>query len=58
MKQLVERRLAAILAADVAGYSRMMWLDQAGTAQVSSLCRLDVRHRNVISAKRTRATTK
>ena len=26
------RRLAAILAADVAGYSRLMGLDEAGTA--------------------------
>ena len=28
---LVERKLAAILAADVAGYSRMMEVDEAGT---------------------------
>ena len=28
-----ERRLAAILAADVAGYSRLMGADEAGTAQ-------------------------
>jgi TolB-like protein len=33
MKQPVERRLAAILAADVVGYSRLMGLDEAGTAQ-------------------------
>jgi hypothetical protein len=33
MKQPVERRLAAILAADVAGCSRLMGLDEAGTAQ-------------------------
>jgi adenylate cyclase len=33
MKQPVERRLAAILATDVAGYSRLMGLDEAGTAQ-------------------------
>src|ERR1700730_1266021 len=33
MKQPVDRRLAAILAADVAGYSRLMGLDEAGTAQ-------------------------
>src|ERR1700730_2350476 len=32
MKQPVERRLAAILAADVAGYSRLMGEDEAGTA--------------------------
>jgi adenylate cyclase len=31
MKQPVERRLAAILAADVAGYSRLMGADEAGT---------------------------
>ncbi len=29
----VERRLAAILAADVAGYSRLMGADEAGTAK-------------------------
>ena len=29
----VERRLAAIVAADIAGYSRMMALDEAGTAR-------------------------
>ena len=27
----IERKLAAILAADVAGYSRLMELDEAGT---------------------------
>jgi adenylate cyclase len=31
MKQPVERRLSAILAADVAGYSRLMGLDEEGT---------------------------
>jgi class 3 adenylate cyclase len=29
----VERRLAAVLAADVAGYSRLMGLDEVGTAR-------------------------
>ena len=29
--QRVERRLAAVLAADVAGYSRLMGADEAGT---------------------------
>ena len=29
----VERRLAAILAADVVGYSRLMGLDEVGTAR-------------------------
>jgi adenylate cyclase len=33
MKQPVERRLAGILAADVAGYSRLMGADEASTAQ-------------------------
>ena len=32
-QQRVERRLAAILAADVAGYSQLMGLDEAGTAR-------------------------
>jgi class 3 adenylate cyclase len=32
MNQPFERRLAAILAADVAGYSRLMGVDEAGTA--------------------------
>ena len=44
----VERRLAAVLAADVAGYSRLIGADEAGTLQVfkeemrrgPSLCRL------------------
>ena len=31
MKQPVERRLAAILAADVLGYSRLMGADEEGT---------------------------
>jgi class 3 adenylate cyclase len=31
MKQPVQRRLAAILAADVAGYSRLMGADEEGT---------------------------
>jgi adenylate cyclase len=33
MKQSVERRLAAILAADVAGYSRLMGADEEGTLE-------------------------
>src|SRR4030088_2483296 len=33
MKQPVERRLAAILAADVAGYSRLMGTDEEGTLE-------------------------
>ena len=37
-RQHVERKLAAILAADIAGYSRLMGADEAGTAKL-------VRHR-------------
>ena len=33
----MERRLAAILAADVVGYSRMMEADEAGTLAASVL---------------------
>ena len=42
----VERRLAAILAADVAGYSRLMGRDEAGT-----LARLKVLRRELIDPK-------
>ena len=38
----VERRLAAILAADVAGYSRMMGTDEEGTLAALKTCRRDV----------------
>ncbi len=42
MKQPVERRLAAILAADVAGYSWLMGLDQEGTRGALKTVRRDV----------------
>src|SRR5213082_3406009 len=42
----VERRLAAILAADVAGYSRLMGQDEVGTLQ-----RLRVHRRDLIDPK-------
>jgi adenylate cyclase len=42
----VERRLTAILAADVAGYSRMMGQDEAGT-----LARLRAHRRELIDPK-------
>jgi TolB-like protein/class 3 adenylate cyclase len=42
----VERRLAAILAADVAGYSRLMGQDEAGT-----LARLRIHRRELIDPK-------
>ena len=37
----VERRLAAILAADVAGYSRLMGSDEDGTLSCDGLSRHD-----------------
>jgi adenylate cyclase len=42
----VERRLTAILAADVAGYSRLMGIDEEGT-----LARLNALRTNVIDPK-------
>jgi adenylate cyclase len=38
----VERRLAAILAADVAGYSRLMGVDEEGTLAALKACRGDL----------------
>ena len=38
----VERRLAAILAADVAGYSRLMGLDEEGTLATLKACRREI----------------
>src|SRR5262245_31804028 len=46
MKQPVERRLAAIFAADVAGYSRLMGADEEGT-----LDRLKAHRRELIDPK-------
>lgn len=37
-----ERRLAAILAADIAGYSRLMGIDEAGTRAAVKTCLTDV----------------
>ena len=45
-EERVERRLAAILAADVAGYSRLMGQDEAGL-----LARLRARRRELIDPK-------
>ena len=42
MKQPVERRLAAILAADVAGYSRLMGADEEGTLERLKTLRRDL----------------
>jgi adenylate cyclase len=41
-KARIERRLAAILAADIAGYSRLMGLDEEGTLAAVKTCRRDV----------------
>ncbi len=38
-QQPVQRRLAAILAADIAGYSRLMGMDEEGTLEGLKLCR-------------------
>ena len=38
----VERRLAAILAADVAGYSRLMGVDEEGTLAALKACRREI----------------
>ena len=38
----VERRLAAILAADVAGYSRLMGVDEEGTLAALEACRREI----------------
>jgi class 3 adenylate cyclase len=38
----VERKLTAILAADVAGYSRLMGADEVGTLQRLTACRVIV----------------
>src|SRR5882762_493065 len=46
MKQPVERRLAAILAADVAGYSRLMGADEEGTHE-----RLKAHRRELVDSK-------
>jgi adenylate cyclase len=38
----VERRSAAILAADVAGYSRLMGVDEEGTLAALKTCRREI----------------
>jgi adenylate cyclase len=38
----VERRLAAVLAADVAGYSRLMGVDEEGTLAALKACRREL----------------
>jgi class 3 adenylate cyclase len=38
----VERRLAAILAADIAGYSRLMGVDEEGTLAALKACRREI----------------
>src|ERR1700756_91686 len=46
MREPVERRLAAILAADVAGYSRLMGADEEGTLE-----RLKAHRRGLVDPK-------
>src|SRR5271154_7085085 len=38
----IERRLAAVLAADVAGYSRLMGVDEEGTLAALKACRREL----------------
>jgi adenylate cyclase len=38
----IERRLAAVLAADVAGYSRLMGADEIGTLAALKACRREI----------------
>src|SRR5215208_8305849 len=38
----VERRLAAILAADIVGYSRLMGVDEVGTLRALRACRREL----------------
>ncbi len=48
MSEEVTRKLTAILAADVAGYSRLMGEDEAGTPTDNPMCRIPMlfsRHR-------------
>ena len=52
----VGRRLAAIVAADVAGYSRLMGLDEVGTARTLRARRLSGK-RWVLGADRQSCTT-
>ena len=47
----VERRLAAILAADVVGYSHLMGIDEEGTLAALKACRRELmipRSRNIV----------
>jgi len=44
MKQPIERRLSAILATDVAGYSRLMGADEEGTHERLRAHRRDLVH--------------
>lgn len=46
-KERVQRRLAAILAADVVGYSRMMGEDETGTLARLQACRTELLHPKV-----------
>jgi len=41
-REQVERRLAAIFAADIAGYSRLMGADEEGTLSALLACRREI----------------
>jgi len=42
LRQQVERQLVAIVAADIAGYSRLMGADEEGTLAELKACRREV----------------
>ena len=48
----VERRLAAVLAADVAGYSRLMGADELGTLEALKALRRDIMDPAIAEHKR------
>ncbi len=49
-EQRVQRRLAAILAADVVGYSRLMGVDEAGTLARLKNLRAEFLHPKVLDS--------
>src|SRR5947208_5470234 len=50
-EERVQRRLAAILAADVAGYSRLMGVDEEGTLSALKELRRELAHLHKVEAR-------
>jgi class 3 adenylate cyclase len=57
IKGRVERRLAAILTADVAGYSRLMGADEVGTPAALKSIRGEVVDPSILLSPRTRGAS-